>query len=282
MDILKQLNDAVKYIEANLCDEIDMDELAHIACITSDSFMRFFSYMSGMTLNAYIRRRRMTLAAYELRRPHMKVIDVAVKYGYESADAFAKAFAKQHDITPAQARDCHQKLKVYPPISFHIMIKGAKEMHFKIMETNEIKLRGLSKQFTGTAADRFEQEHTMWAIEYEEYMKQIHHEIPGIWYGIWDNGRYWIAKSENEVTENNIESCEIPAGTYAVFSTGCGGFAGDELPALRELIFGSWLPDSGYIQTYDYEIEVYHLYSKGEKGKRHYEIWIPVRKTQIT
>lgn len=278
MDILKQLNGAVKYIEANLCDEIVMDELARIACVTSDSFLRFFSYMSGMTLNEYIRRRRLTLAAYELRNSDRKVIDVAVKYGYESADAFTKAFAKQHGITPSQARDCQQNLKVYPPISFHIMIKGAREMDFKIIETEQIKLRGLSKQFTGTAADRFDQEHVMWGIEYEEYMRKISPEIPGIWYGIWDKSRYWIAKSENEVTEPNMESCEIPAGRYAVFSTGCGGYAGDELPPLRELIFGSWLPDSGYIQAADYEIEVYHLYAKSEKSKRHYEIWIPVKK----
>ncbi len=115
MDILRQLNSTVAYIEANLCDEIDMDELAQIACITKDSFIRFFSYMTGMTLNVYIRRRKLTRAAYELRNSNVKVIDVAVKYGYESADAFTKAFVKQHSITPTLARDLHQSLKIYPP-----------------------------------------------------------------------------------------------------------------------------------------------------------------------
>lgn len=91
--------------------------------------------MSGVTLNMYIRRRRLTLAAYELRSSDIKIIDVAVKYGYNSADAFAKAFAKQHGITPTQARSLHQQLRVYPPISFHILIKGATEMNFRIMET---------------------------------------------------------------------------------------------------------------------------------------------------
>lgn len=138
MNILKQLNSAVEYIEANLCNKIDTDELARIACATPDSFIRFFSYMSGITLNAYIRRRRLTLAAYEMRNSDMKVIDVAVKYGYGSADAFAKAFSKQHGITPTQARDLRQPLRVYPPVSFHIMIKGAKEMNFRIIETEQI------------------------------------------------------------------------------------------------------------------------------------------------
>jgi AraC-like DNA-binding protein len=67
VDILKQLNDAAVYIETNLCGEVVLEELAQIACVTQDSFLCFFSYMTGMTLNGYIRRRRLSLAAYELR-----------------------------------------------------------------------------------------------------------------------------------------------------------------------------------------------------------------------
>lgn len=279
MNILKQLDEAVKYIEANLCGELNMDELARIAYVSADSFSRFFSYMSGITLNEYIRRRRLTLAAYEIRNSDIKVIDIATKYGYNSVDAFTKAFSKQHGITPTQARNLYQPLRVYPPVSFHIIMKGAKEMNFRIMETEQIKLRGLSKQFTGIAATRFEQEHVMWGIESDEYMHRINQENSGTWYGIWDEGRYWIAKDENEANAIFTEQCEIPVGTYAVFTTDYGGFAGDELPKLRELIFDSWLPDSGYIQTRDYEIEVYHLYPRNEKSKRHYEIWIPVKKS---
>ena len=278
MDLLNRLNDAVTYIEANLCDEIDMDKLAQIACVTKDSFIRFFSYMTGMTLKEYIRRRRLTLAAYELRDSDIKVIDAAVKYGYDSADSFTKAFIRQHKITPTQARDLRTALKIYPPASFHVMIKGAKEMNFKIMEIDTMKLRGLSKQFTDNAADRYEQENVMWGMEYEEYMIPVNPEIRGIWYGIWDNGKFTIAKAENETVIENTKPLEIPAGTYAVFTTGSGKYAGEELPILRELIFDSWLPDSGYVHTHDYEIEVYHLYPKNEKHLRYYEMWIPVEK----
>ena len=277
MDIIKQLNSVIAYVESNLCYDIDMDKLSSIACVTKDSFMRFFSYMTGMTLNEYIRRRRLTLAAYELQRSDIKIIDAAVKYGYDSADSFAKAFAKQHGITPTQAHDIYQPLKIYPPASFQIMIKGARKMDFKIIETEAIQLQGLSKQFTGDAAHRFEQEHIMWGVEYDEYMKRIKPEILGTWYGIWDNGKYCIAKSENEVNKTDTELFKITAGMYAVFSTGKGGFAGDELPKLRELIFDSWLSESGYVQTHDFEVEVYHLYPKNEKYKRYYEIWIPIR-----
>ena len=66
MNMLKQLNAAIEYIEANLCAEFDLDTAAGIACVTADSFIRFFSYMTGMTLNEYVRRRRLTLAAQDI------------------------------------------------------------------------------------------------------------------------------------------------------------------------------------------------------------------------
>lgn len=78
--------------------------------------------------------------------------------------------------------------------------------------------------------------------------------------------------------KRGLEEFTIPAGKYAVFTTGCGGFAGDELPHLREQIFDAWLADSGYIQMRDYEVEVYHLFMKAEKQKRYYEIWVPIER----
>jgi len=149
MDMLKQLNAAIAYIESNLCDEIDLDAVAVIACVTKDSFVQFFSYMTGMTLNEYIRRRRLTLAAYELQKNNNKVIDIAIKYGWDSADAFNKAFIRQHGITPTMARNPHESLKIYPPASFYIMIKGAKEMNFRIIELEQTEVFGVSKQFDG-------------------------------------------------------------------------------------------------------------------------------------
>lgn len=223
-------------------------------------------------------KRWLTLAAYELRGSDVKVIDIALKYGYDSADVFTKAFAKQHGITPTKARLLTSPLKVYPPVSFHILIKGAKEMEFKVIETDGIVLRGLPKHFSGTAGDCFEQEHIMWATECDDFPSQICKEIPGVWYGIWDRGSYWVAKAKSDVDFDGLQTHEIPGGTYAVFTTGYGGSAGDELPKLREQIFYAWLADSDYEQTSDYEVEVYHLFSKAERHKRHYEIWIPIQR----
>ena len=92
---------------------------------------------------------------------------------------------------------------------------------------------------------------------------------------VWQ-GTYSIAKQEDELSDFSLNVITIPSGKYAVFTTDFGGFAGDVLPKLREQIFDCWLPDSGYKQTNDYEVEVYYLYPKTEKHKRHYEIWIPI------
>lgn len=280
MDIVEQLNKAISYIESALCDEIHLDTVAQIACVTKDSFLRFFSNMTGMTLNEYVRRRRLTLAAHELQGSRCKVIDVAVKYGWDSADAFTKAFIRQHGITPTQARNPYQPLKIYPPASFYIMVKGAKKMDFRIVETREKRVLGISRKIGGTASERFKAEHIMWADDCDHIPAKICDGYDGVWYGIWNKGSYVIARDEENVTGSKLEEHFIPGGKYAVFTTQRGGYAGDELPELHNLIHNSWLPNAGYRQVNDLEVEVYHLWTDRaeRREKRYYEIWIPVEK----
>lgn len=276
MDLLKHINNAVDYIENNLCNDIYNTEIAKVALCSYEKFSSFFSYITGMTINEYIRKRRLTLAAYELQKSEQKIIDIALKYQYNSADAFTKAFFKQHSILPKEVSELGTKLNVYPPIKFFVDVKGADSMNFRIEKIDEIRLKGLSRNFVGTAEDRFEQEHIMWANHHDDIQSKVCKTVEGVWYGIWNKGKYSIAKSCSEADEN-LEDIVIPAHKYAIFSTEKGGFAGDELPKLRKMIFDCWLPDTEYKKTDDFEIEVYHLYSKTEKFKRHYEIWIPIK-----
>lgn len=281
MDTLRRLNDAVAYVEKNLCDEIDLDRAARIACVTRDSFLRFFSYMTGMTLNAYIRCRRLTLAAYELRDSDTKVIDVAIKYGWDSADAFTKAFVRQHGITPTGARDPDQSLQIYPPASFYIMLKGARKMDFRIATFAETAVYGISMQFNDEKfQSREDIRHFMWSEDCAFVPGKICDGYDGIWYGIWSNGRYLIAREKENTKNSDLERHVIPAGTYAAFSTERGGFAWEEIPKLRDLIFNSWLPNSEYRQSGDFEMEVYHLWTDREerRNKRYYEICFPIEK----
>lgn len=288
MNMLENLNAAIRYIEQNLCAEFDLDEAARIACTTADSFTRFFSYMTGMTLTEYVRRRRLTLAARDLRHGDDRVIDIAVKYGYDSADAFSRAFAKQHGITPTAYRKCSGTLRVYPPASFHITVKGAKEMDFRIIELTETEVYGKSRQIEEEGCKtREELRHIMWSEDCDDIPGQLCEgrwnqpgstSYDGIWYGIWKDGRYMIAREKADTKNTSLEVCKIPAGTYAAFKTERGTPAWEEFPRLFALIFDSWLPSSEYKQKGDLIVEIYHMWTDYDmrKKNKYYEVLIPV------
>jgi len=275
MDILEGLNAAVSYMEAHLREEVDLELAARLASQSADGFQRLFSGLTGMSAKEFIRRSRLTRAAYDLRRGG-SVIGAALRWGYNGPDAFRRAFVKQHGIPPVMARDPACPIKAVPPISFRILCLGGKEMDFRMVETAGIPLRGLNKAFEGPAGARFEQEHIMWADHHDNIPGRVSASIPGTWYGIWDGGTYWIAREPADAPGDELGAVAIPAGTYAAFRTGRGGFAGDELPRLRALIFDSWLRDAGYRQAADREVEVYHLTPESERSQRWYEIWAPV------
>ena len=128
--------------------------------------------------------------------------------------------------------------------------------------------------------ERFKAEHTMWADDCDHIPEKICEGYDGGWYGIWNMGSYAITRDEENVTGSKLETHFIPGGKYAVFTTQRGGYAGDELPKLHDLIHNSWLPTSGYRQVNDLEVEVFHLWTDRaeRRKKRYYEIWIPVEK----
>lgn len=131
MDWLKQLNLAMDYIENNLEGKISYDTAARLACCSTYHFQRMFSYLAGVSLSEYIRRRRLTLAGFELQTGRVKVTDTALKYGYESPEAFSRAFKKLHGVLPASVRDAGVSLKAYPKMSFSITIKLYQDRNLK-------------------------------------------------------------------------------------------------------------------------------------------------------
>lgn len=234
MNMLKQLNAAIAYIESNLCAEFDLDVAAGIACVTADSFLRFFSYMTGMTPSVY--------------------------------------------------RKSGGSLKVYPPARFHIIVKGAREMDFRIMELRDTVVYGVSKPYADQGyKNREELRNIMWANDCDNVPGQI---CEGQWNepgstsydGVWQDGKYMIGREKADTKTEKLEICRIPAGTYAAFKTECGGFAWEEIPKLLEQIFDSWLPASEYRQKQDLVIEVLHLWTDRDmrQKNRYYEVWIPV------
>jgi len=144
MEWLDKFNAVINYIEENLDAEIKYKTLAKLACCSEFHFSRMFSSLIGISLSEYIRRRRLTKAAFEIQTGNEKIIDIALKYGYESPDAFTRAFRLLHGISPIAAKEKGKKLKAYPRLSFQITIRGDVEMEYRI-EKIDFKLRLLEK-----------------------------------------------------------------------------------------------------------------------------------------
>ena len=277
MDVLDNLNSAVSYIEKNLADEVDISKAAMLSAQSEQAFSNLFRSLTNMTISDYIRKRRLSLAVNDLRKGE-KVIDVAVKYGWNSADSFSRAFVSQHNITPTLARDYHSEVNIYPPLSFQIIIKGAEKMRMTIKTVDEFEVYGVTEHFGGASNERFEKERAMWDENYDNIPKRICNGYNGTWYGVWKDGNYSITRMKSDTEYDNLERIVIPGGQYVVFTSERGGYAGDELPRLHELIYKSWLPSSEYTVKSDLETEVFHLCTdrKERRKKRHYEIWIPI------
>ena len=146
MDSLERLNQAMAYIEDNLADEIDMQQVEKLALCSAYHFRRMFSFLARVPSAEYIRRRRLTLAAFELLHREVSVLDTAVKYGYSSPDAFTRAFASLHGVTPSEARAASQPLKAYPRMIFQLTIKGVSEMNYRIVEKDAFAIVGFMRR----------------------------------------------------------------------------------------------------------------------------------------
>jgi AraC family transcriptional regulator len=167
MEWSERMNAAIAYIEDNLAGEIDIEEAARRACCSLFHFQRMFFAIIGVTLAEYVRRRRLTLAARELTSSNSKVIDVALKYGYDSPDSFTRAFRNIHGVTPQAARGPGVTLTAFPRISFHIEIKGGSDMDYGIIEKPAFGVAVTKRQFTTANGQNFIQIPKWW----EDFLK---------------------------------------------------------------------------------------------------------------
>ena len=134
MDWLTGIQNAINYIEEHLTEEIDYEEVAKEAACSNFYFQRIFGILCGISIGDYIRNRRLTLAGDELSASDDKVIDIALKYGYESPESFTRAFSRFHGVTPSEAKKDGSKLKSFSRISVKITLSGGSVMNYKIVE----------------------------------------------------------------------------------------------------------------------------------------------------
>jgi AraC family transcriptional regulator len=274
----------MQYIECNLGGEIDPIRMAQIAGCSAFHFNRMFAYIAGIPLSEYIRRRRLSVAAIELQATKCKVINIAMKYGYESPTAFNRAFQNMHGVTPSKAYNEGILLKTYPVMSFHLSIKGDVSMDYKIVEMKELTVAGIKKTMNLVDGDEdFSGIMQMWSALTEGDVTRIMSLSNGIINGLIgvsanNNGLtfdYYIGCTTAETAAPKLEALRIPAATWVVFEA--TGALPDSIINTWKRIFAEWFPSSDYESLPLPTIEVY---SDGDSGSDDYhsELWVPVAK----
>ena len=139
MEWIASIQQAITYMEDHLLEEINYEDVARHVFTSSYEFHRAFSFLTGMTANAYIRNRRLSLAGREIVETDASVTDIALKYGYETPESFTKAFTRFHGVAPRYARDNSAKLVLFNPLVIKIAVEGGKSMDYRIVQTQKQK-----------------------------------------------------------------------------------------------------------------------------------------------
>lgn len=281
MEWMERLNRAINYMEENMTDTIDLDMVAKIAGCSTYHFQRMFTYMVELPLSEYIRRRKMSLAAVDLQEQENKVIDIGLKYGYDSPTAFNRAFKSIHGMAPSKVREKGVILKAYPPISFKISIKGDCEMNYRIEKKEAFRVVGISMPLEKEIEKNFAIVPQMWQkAATDGTVGRLASLMDGVPMGLLgvsacnaeEEWKYYIAVTSQKPLKNDFEEYMIPASTWAIFS---GEGKNTTIQELEKRIVTEWLPTSGYEYGNAADIEVY-LNADPENAK--YEVWIPIVK----
>lgn len=284
MEWIESISKAINYIEENLTNELTVEKIADNVFISPFYFQKGFSMLCGFTVSDYIRQRRLALAGSEVISTDEKIIDIALKYGYESPDSFTKAFVRFHGITPMAARKKGAVIKAFAPLKISFALKGGFTMEYKIVEKRSFTVLGTLKKFLYDNAKA--EIPKFWTEHYQTGKGAVVCGMYGINIDESMGGRefeYLIAddyNGESDVPDGFVTKT-IPAFTWAVFP--CRGAMPNAMQDVNHKIFSEWLPNCrDYEFAAGYNIEMYNNptdYPKGVQDDNYYsEIWIPVKK----
>ncbi|MFB6983558.1 AraC family transcriptional regulator [Streptomyces scopuliridis] len=288
--MLERLNQAMEHIERNLGQRIEVAELARIAVTSEYHFRRMFSALAGMPLSEYIRRRRLTVAGAEVLGGERTLLDVAVRYGYGSGEAFARAFRALHGVGPGEARRTGAALRSQPRMSFRLIVEGSTDMRYRVVQKPEFRLVGpktrvpLVHEGMNPAIVSFIRglgRETLRRLE--ELGESSDREPRGI-IAVSDN----LSESRAEGTEldylhgvvteapapEGMETLTVPAGTWAVFES-----SGEFPRALQYLwrdVYTQWFPSNPYRSVPGPELLRTRVSEDGTRADA--ELWIPVER----
>lgn len=296
MSFVSDFESAIEYIEENLTCDIDFNIVAKKAKCSSYHFQRMFSSLVGIPLSEYIRRRRLTLAAFELQNSDTKITDIALKYGYETHSSFTRAFQLMHGVTPSKVRTDGVPLMAYPPISFQFILKGVEAMQYQIVETQPFKLFGMDAvQIDSWDPEKFV-EHADRVIENGS------HDATNIAAGFLGNAQEMIAKGEWDVSKIHLLHAihfwdeagnkyfmygwevpetgvseqftilDVPLITWVIVTIPLDGDRSVIVKCYNDL-YVNWFPTSGYEQAPGRPV-----IEKYDNKKA--ELWVPIIKKQ--
>ncbi|MCX4817766.1 AraC family transcriptional regulator [Streptomyces sp. NBC_01239] len=288
--MLERLNEALDHLEAGLDREVDVAEAARIAAVSEYHFRRLFSALAGMPLPVYVRRRRMTLAAAEVLAGERTLLDVAVRYGYGSGEAFARAFRSVHGVGPGEARRTGALLTAQPRMSFRVVVEGSTTMRYRIVEKAAFRIVGrkarvplVHEGVNEVAAAHLESLDEQAIVR----MKELGDREPeGILSAAvyltdgreeGDGADYWIGVATGpEKGVGELDALDVPAGTWAVFDND-----GPYPTALQELwrdVYTQWFPSNPYTSRPGPELLLTQPVELGEET--HSQLWIPVERSR--
>ena len=270
-ELTRGLQNAIDYIEENLCEELEISKIAARAYLSPFYFQRVFSATLGLSVGEYIRSRRLSLAADELTSSDVRVIDIALKYGYDSPDSFTRAFTRFHGINPSAARQGSGKLKCFAPITIKSTLKGGTIMDYRIVEKATFTVVGICRRFNADTS--YEEIPKFWSEHYATGGGEV---IKGV-FGVCIDGDG--KEFEYLIADLYLPCCEIPSGcetrtfeggTWAVFSY--KGECPEALQRVNTQIWTEWLPNcKEYELAANYNLEFYASETEGE-------IWVPVKR----
>lgn len=276
MQWVDRMNQVIDYLETHLTEEIDSVEISRIMACPYSVFQRSFAPITGIQLSEYIRRRRLSCAAYDLQNTDLRVLDVAIKYGYDSADAFASAFKRMHGINPQEARSSNASLKFYARLTFTFMITGVNEMNYRVLGKEAFDVLGIRRTTPYGGGT--------WAIVKTDGTAQRLQVIGGhpcdlgLCFGFDNEGNddYMCGIEYAGKEIEGFDRYQCPAATWLVF-TAKGTISGGVLSQTWKRIYGEFMPQSKYKQMDLPTIEQYIEWDEAA-NVCHVDIFIPVHK----
>jgi AraC family transcriptional regulator len=285
--VLDRLNEAMDHIERHLDRRIDIADLARIAATSEYHFRRMFSALAGLPLSEYIRRRRLTVAGAEVLAGEPTLLEIAVRYGYGSGEAFARAFRGLHGVGPGEARRTGAALRSQPRMSFRLIVEGSSTMRYRVMEKPEFHVAGrkarvplVHEGMNPAIADfiRGIDKETLRRIE--SLSDQEPEGIVSVSDDL-DPSRaegteldYYHAVVSSTAGPDDLDTLTVPAGAWAVFDSS-GPFP-QTLQHLWRDVFTQWFPSNPYRSRPGPEILSTRL--SPDAAQADAQLWIPVER----